>query len=135
MWPFLFLCEFEEQIRRKAGKDLKKTALRRHYERKIPVELLKKVLKGGLAKEYQKQLVALNPKIKTFFFRPQQREELQKVLARIPDPKLQRLLVEAWEKSEALPDILLLLNLKALARGTTNLSQKVVQVLGQFGIR
>lgn len=135
MWPFLFLCEFEEQIRRKAGKDLKKTALRHHCERKIPVELLKKVLKGGLAKEYQKQLVALNPKIKTFFFRPQQREELQKVLARIPDPKLQRLLVEAWEKSEALPDILLLLNLKALARGTTNLSQKVVQVLGQFGIR
>ncbi len=135
LWPFLFLCEFEEQIRYKADEDLKKISLRRLQERKIPVDLLKRMLKAGLAKEQQKQLVALHPKTKTFSFKPQQRDELQKILVHIADKELRELLLQAWDESSSLPDILLLLHLKALARGTTNLSQKITQLLGRFGIK
>ncbi len=134
MWPFLFLCEIEDQIRYKADKDLKKISLRRQHEREIPLALLKKVLQDGLAKEYQKQLVTLNPKNKTFYFKPKQRDELQEILLHVSDQKLQQLLLQAWDESGS-PDILLLLNLKALARGTTNLSQKVSQLLSRLGIK
>ena len=134
VWPFLFLCELKEQIQNKAGDNGNKISLRQIQERKIPLPLLKEILQKEPKKELQKQLITLQSGTKTFLFRPTKQEELETVLAQFVDKNLKTKILQAWKETTAGFTLLLLINLKALARGTTNLAQKVTEVLTAFNL-
>ncbi len=127
---------FMHHLRQQAEADNSKLQLRSIRMRKVAASELERLSEAGLTRIRQKKLFSPDPDDpESMLFQPRTAAELQKLVKflQIEDQPL-RLLLLLWRDAAQKVDVLVVLNLKQLARFTTNLPQRVGEILGRFGI-
>lgn len=132
----LYEFYFMHHLRKQAEEDSNKLQLRSIRMRKVAATELERLSEAGLTRIRQKKLFSQAPEDPhSVLFQPRTAAELQKLVKflQIEEQPL-RVLLKLWRDAAQKVDILVVLNLKQLSRFTTNLPQRVGEILGRFGI-
>ena len=71
----------------------------------------------------------------TLLFKPKTVQQLTQAMSMLSlEPELQQALVELWKKAVFRVDIMVLINLELVARGTTNLKVRLAEILDKYGV-
>ena len=71
----------------------------------------------------------------TLLFKPKTAQQLTQAMAMLSlEPELQKALAELWKKAVFRVDIMVLINLELVARGTTNLKARLAEILAKYGV-
>ena len=127
---------FCHHLRQQAGEDSAKLQLRALRRRRAPKAAVEALSADGLNRIRQKKFFAEDPDDPdALLFTAKTPAELQQLLSvfQMEEPLLRKLLL-LWQKASQKVDILAALNLRQLAKVSTNLPQRVGEILTALGI-
>lgn len=128
-----YLCH---HLRELAGEDAAKLQLRTVRSRRVPKNAVEALASLGLNRIRQKKFFADDvADQESMLFSARTPTELQKLLAMFQvEDQLLRSILQLWRDASVKVDILAAINLKQLAKVTTNLPQRVAEILTRLGI-
>lgn len=132
----LYELYFIHYLRQQLEEDASKVQLRTQRTRRISRKALEPLSEAGLTRIRQKKLfTADEDSDESLLFVPRTASDLQKLVQLLQiEGELMRMLLQLWRDAPMKVDLLAVINLKQLARLTTNLPQRVGEILSRFGI-
>ncbi len=135
----LFALEnrFMALLRLCAGEDSGKMHIRSTYMRRVSEDALQTLRAHGLTRIQRNKIWIPDPDMADMFlFQPTTPQELKNILQLFQLPSaLLREIILLWEAALPKISIKVFINLAMLARSTTNLNQKLTEILSRFGIK
>jgi len=124
-------------LRARTGDEGNKIIYRTARTRRIPLAKLDELGAAGLTKIRRHKLFEpdkSNPGMALFL--PRTAKELRTVLEMLqPEPEFAQAVLRAWEEAGFKVEVLAAINLEVLARTTTNLKNRLAEILAKFGIK
>jgi len=132
----LYELYFMHHLRQQAEEDSGKVQIRSQRVRRVSKEAVAPLSGEGLTRIRMKKLFGQDPdNADWLLFLPRTASELQKLVQFLQiEDELMRRLLQLWRDAALKVDILAAINLKQLARLTTNLPQRLGEILSRFGI-
>lgn len=132
----LLEVQFMSELRSRAGDDLGKMHLRKKRTRRTSVSAVEALFDHGLTRIRRNKLWEQDPqRSEMLLFRPQTSAELESLLTILQaEPLLDREVRRLWVEAPFKVEFGVFISLDLLARSTTNLNQRLAEVLGRFGI-
>lgn len=128
--------QFVTLLRRRAGEDMGKIHIRTRKERRTSVAAVETLFDSGLTRIRRNKLWQPDPGRATMqLFRPQTATELESLLHLLQiEPQLAREIGSLWTDASFRVEFALYVSLDLLSRSTTNLNQRLAELLARFGI-
>lgn len=128
--------QFVTLLRRRAGEDMGKIHIRTRKERRTSVAAVETLFDSGLTRIRRNKLWQQDPgRANMLLFRPQTATELESLLHLLQiEPQLAREIGPLWTDASFRVEFALYISLDLLARSTTNLNQRLAELLARFGI-
>ena len=128
--------QFVTLLRRRAGEDMGKIHIRTRKERRTSVAAVETLFDSGLTRIRRNKLWQQDPgRANMLLFRPQTATELESLLHLLQiEPQLAREIGSLWTDASFRVEFALYISLDLLARSTTNLNQRLAELLARFGI-
>ena len=128
--------QFVTLLRRRAGEDMGKIHIRTRKERRTSVAAVETLFDSGLTRIRRNKLWQPDPGRATMqLFRPQTATELESLLHLLQiEPQLAREIGSLWTDASFRVEFALYISLDLLSRSTTNLNQRLAELLSRFGI-
>ncbi|MDR3044207.1 MAG: hypothetical protein LBU75_08105 [Desulfovibrio sp.] len=128
--------QFVTLLRRRAGEDMGKIHIRTRKERRTSVAAVETLFDSGLTRIRRNKLWQPDPGRATMqLFRPQTATELESLLHLLQiEPQLAREIGSLWTDASFRVEFALYISLDLLSRSTTNLNQRLAELLARFGI-
>ena len=128
--------QFVTLLRRRAGEDMGKIHIRTRKERRTSVAAVETLFDSGLTRIRRNKLWQQDPgRANMLLFRPQTATELESLLHLLQiEPQLAREIGALWTDASFRVEFALYISLDLLARSTTNLNQRLAELLARFGI-
>uniref|UniRef100_B8DP47 Uncharacterized protein n=1 Tax=Nitratidesulfovibrio vulgaris (strain DSM 19637 / Miyazaki F) TaxID=883 RepID=B8DP47_NITV9 len=128
--------QFVTLLRRRAGEDMGKIHIRTRKERRTSVAAVETLFDSGLTRIRRNKLWQPDPGRSTMqLFRPQTATELESLLHLLQiEPQLAREIGSLWTDASFRVEFALYISLDLLSRSTTNLNQRLAELLSRFGI-
>lgn len=132
----LLEVQFVSELRTRAGDDLGKMHMRTLRERRTSTSAVEALFDQGLTRIRRNKLWEQDPhREDMLLFKPQSASELDALLNILQvEPLLEREVRRLWVEAPFKVEFGVFLSLDLLARSTTNLNQRLAEVLGRFGI-
>lgn len=132
----LFEDYFSHHLRQQAGEDSGKLLFRTLRVRRVDKSSLEPLFQLGMNRIKLKKFFSQDPDdSECFLFQAKTAAELQELVKFFQiEGELLRKLLELWRGARYKVDVLVILNLKQLAKVTTNLPQRVGEILGRFRV-
>lgn len=132
----LLEVQFVSELRARAGDDLGKMHMRTLRERRTSASAVEALFDQGLTRIRRNKLWEQDPQREDMLlFKPQSAGELESLLTLLQvEPLLEREVRRLWVEAPFKVEFGVFLSLDLLARSTTNLNQRLAEVLGRFGI-
>lgn len=128
--------QFVTLLRRRAGEDMGKIHIRTRKERRTSVAAVETLFDSGLTRIRRNKLWQQDPgRANMQLFRPQTATELESLLHLLQiEPQLAREIGSLWTDASFRVEFALYISLDLLSRSTTNLNQRLAELLARFGI-
>lgn len=128
--------QFVTLLRRRAGEDMGKIHIRTRKERRTSVAAVETLFDSGLTRIRRNKLWQQDPgRANMLLFRPQTATELESLLHLLQiEPQLAREIGSLWTDASYRVEFALYISLDLLSRATTNLNQRLAELLARFGI-
>ncbi|MEZ7196937.1 hypothetical protein [Pseudodesulfovibrio karagichevae] len=112
-----------------------KIQVRSGRARRVPASAVNDL--RGMSKIRKKQLFGNDvTREDTLLFKPKTAQQLSEAMSMLSlEPALQRELAELWKRAVFRVDIMVLINLELVARGTTNLTVRLTEILQKYGVQ
>lgn len=124
-------------LRDRAGDEAGKLIFRTLRTRRIPAAKVEELTAVGLSKIRRHKLFEADKSNSAMMlFLPRTPKELRTVLEMLqPEPEFAQAVLRVWEEAGFKVDIMAAINMEAMARTTTNLKNRLAEVLARFGIK
>ncbi|EFL52927.1 conserved hypothetical protein [Solidesulfovibrio fructosivorans JJ]] len=128
--------DFAYLLREKGEADAGRIQIKTARTRRAPKETVEGLVDAGFNKVRRKQFFEDDGDAPEFFlFRPRNAAEMQERLRLLQiEPDLTRTLVGLWEMASHKVDLYVCINLAALGKVAANLSARITEILGRYGI-
>lgn len=128
--------QFVTLLRRRAGEDMGKIHIRTRKERRTSVAAVETLFDSGMTRIRRNKLWQQDPgRANMLLFRPQTATELESLLHLLQiEPQLAREIGSLWTDASFRVEFALYISLDLLSRSTTNLNQRLAELLARFGI-
>lgn len=128
--------QFLAELRRRAGDDMGKLTFRVRRERRATVSAVEALFDHGLNRIHRNKIWQPEPKrTDMLLFRPQTPAEVEALLRMLQlEPALAREVGKLWAGAPFRIEFNLCVSLDLLSRTTTNLNQRLAELLAKFGI-
>lgn len=128
--------QFVTLLRRRAGEDMGKIHIRTRKERRTSVAAVETLFDSGLTRIRRNKLWQPDPgRTSMLLFRPQTATDLESLLHLLQiEPQLAREIGSLWTDASYRVEFALYISLDLLSRSTTNLNQRLAELLSRFGI-
>lgn len=132
----LLELQFLVQLRRRAADDIGKIHIHTRKDRRASMAAVEMLFGSGLTRIRRNKLWQQDPsRSDMLLFRPQTTPELKSLLLFLQvDPELANTIGMLWADASYRVEFSLCISLDLLSRSTTNLNQRLAEVLARFGI-
>ncbi|XXJ19007.1 hypothetical protein ACR42D_05510 [Desulfovibrio caledoniensis] len=112
-----------------------KIQVRSGRARRVPAPAVNEL--RGMSKIRKKQMFGNDvTREDTLLFKPKTAKQLSETMSMLSlEPELQRGLAELWKRAVFRVDVMVLINLELVARSTTNLTVRLTEILGKYGVK
>jgi hypothetical protein len=128
--------DFSHLLREKGESDAGRIQVKTARTRRVPKDAVAALAAAGLGKVRRKQFFDEDgDQLDFLLFRPKNPAELEERLRLLQiEPELTRDLVSLWETASHKVELYVCINLAALGKVATNLSARITEILGRYGI-